>query len=374
VSILPTFQRRDFHPGTITNLSRYRALAAGLSRLRQSPFRICIDGDEPLELTSDDVAMEAANLAFQVHLRAEPAEFASLFNAAMMLTAPVIAASGNSPTFLGHRLWEETRIVLFKQAGDDRPPEADADFRLPARIGFGNGWVRDGAAELFKESVALHEPILPVCGERDDLACVEAGGVPLLEELRLHHGTVWKWNRPVYDPAEGGHLRIELRALPSGPTVCDMLANANFLVGAILALAPKVADLLPSFPFALAERNFYRAARHGLEAELAWPVKAGAAPEVLRAKDLVSSLIPSSRDGLVAAGVDVTDVARFSEIFQQRVRSGLTGARWQRRTFEALMRRGERREEALRLMLDRYISEFEAGHPVHTWRLLETSK
>jgi hypothetical protein len=54
--------------------------------------------------------------------------------------------------------------------------------------------------------------------------------VPALEELRLHQGTVWRWNRAIYDPAEGGHLRIEMRALPAGPTVIDMLANAAFLL------------------------------------------------------------------------------------------------------------------------------------------------
>src|SRR4029453_16043464 len=65
----------------------------------------------------------------------------------------------------------------------------------------------------------------------------EAGG-PGLGELRLHQGTVWRWNRAIYDPAGGGHLRVEMRALPAGPTVVDMLANAAFLVGLTLALAP----------------------------------------------------------------------------------------------------------------------------------------
>jgi hypothetical protein len=48
---------------------------------------------------------------------------------------------------------------------------------------------------------------------------------------------VWRWNRAIYDPASGGHLRIEMRALPAGPTVIDMLANAAFLIGLSLWLA-----------------------------------------------------------------------------------------------------------------------------------------
>ncbi|HVW29093.1 MAG TPA: hypothetical protein VHC69_27195 [Polyangiaceae bacterium] len=366
VSILPTFRRSDFHAGTITDLSRYRALAAGLCRLRRAPFRIAIDGDDPLDLVSHDVAMEAANTAFQVHLRADATEFARVFNAAMMMTAPVLAASGNSPTFLGHRLWQETRVVLFRQAGDDRPPAENAKLPLPARIDFGSGWVRDGAAELFKESVALHEPILPVCSDEDSLACARSGGVPNLPELRLHHGTVWKWNRPVYDPNEGGHLRVELRALPAGPSLDDMLANAAFLVGGILALAPDVSDVLPSFPFALAERNFYRAARFGLAAELAWPSKSGA-PELLTARELCLRLLPGAGEALDRAGVDANEIRHYLHSFQARVTCGVTGAVWQRRALEQLLARGLERDEALRQMLERYIVHFESGKPVHTW-------
>ena len=369
VSILPTFRRTDFHPGTITDLSRYRALAAGLCRLRRAPFRICIDGDDPLDLISHDVAMEAANTAFQVHLRADAAEFARIFNAAMMMTAPVLAASGNSPTFLGHRLWQETRVVLFRQAGDDRPPEESAKMALPARIDFGSGWVRDGAAELFKESVALHEPILPVSGDEDARACALSGGVPGLAELRLHHGTVWKWNRPVYDPADGGHLRVELRALPAGPSLDDMLANAAFLVGGILALAPRMDDVLPSFPFALAERNFYHAARFGLDAELAWPSKSGA-PELGSARDVCKRLAGDVGEALDRAGVNAAEIEHYVSLFDARVSSGVTGAAWQQRTLESLLARGASREEALRRMLERYVANFESGKPVHAWELV----
>lgn len=369
MGILPTFERGDFEPAAITNRPRYLALAAGLKRLRRAPFRICIDGDEPLELVTDNVAMEAANLAFQIHLRSEPEEFARLFNAALMLSGPILAASGNSPTFLGHRLWQETRVALFKQAGDDRPPKS-SDWRTPARIGFGSGWVREGAAELFAESVALHAPLLPVCGEEDSLACIRAGSLPRLDQLRLHHGTVWKWNRPVYDPEGDGHLRIELRALPSGPSVDDMLGNAGFLVGAILALAPEVPALLPSFPFELAERNFYRAAQHGLGAELVWPKAPGGAPEGVGARELLLSLLPRAEEGLRAAGVEASEIERCLAPLRARVESGITGAVWQRRTLDALLARGLSQKDALHRMLELYVAEFESGKPVCSWKLL----
>ena len=370
VSILPTLQREDFGPGTITDLPRYRALAAGLRRLRQGAFRICIDGDDPLELQAAHPAMAAANTAFQVHLRAGPREFASLFNAAMMLTGPVLAAAGNSPTFLGHRLWHETRIALFKQADDDRPPDSAESALRPARVSFGNGWVRDGAVELFSEAVALYEPILPVCADGEPgLACATDGdgAAPALSELRLHHGTVWKWNRPVYDPAAGGHLRIELRALPAGPSVDDMLANAAFLVGGILALAPEVSALLPAFPFALAERNFYRAAQHGLGAELGWPRAPGSAPAPMRADELLLSLLPRAEAGLLAGGVSRDEVRHYLGIFERRVRSGVTGAVWQLRVLADLRARGVPAPEAQRQLVERYLRLSDSGQPVHAW-------
>ncbi len=369
ISVLPTFRHGDFRPSTITQRPRYRALAAGLRRLRQAQPRIEIDGSDPLTLQAGDVAMEAANTSFQIHLRAAPGEFAALYNAAMMLTGPALAAAGNSPTFLGHRLWDETRTALFKQAGDDRP--ADEASERPPRVGFGTGWVRAGAHELFAESVALHAPILPVVGDEDPLAVVRSGRTPALSELRLHHGTVWGWNRAVYHgqgEGQDGHLRIELRALSAGPTLDDMLANAAFLVGGILGLAPSVAGLLPSFPFPLAERNFYRAARSGLAAELSWPRQAGAAPETTPASELLKTLIPLAAVGLEGAGVTREEVVRYLGIFAARVASGVTGAVWQRRTLAALEAGGMSREAALAEMTRRYAAEAAHERPVHTWK------
>jgi hypothetical protein len=367
IGVLPTLRRSDFDASAITDMPRYRALAAGMKRLRQAPFKICIDGDDPLRLTTDEVAMEAANAAFHVHLRVAPDEFADFFNAVMMLSGPVLAAAGNSPTFLGHRLWQETRVALFKQAGDDRSPETMSMVRLPSRIGFGNGWVRKGALELFTESVALHEPLLAECGDEDPEQAVREHGLAQLWELRLHHGTVWKWNRPVYDPVGGGHLRIEVRFLPAGPSVDDMLANAAFMIGSTLALAPRAGDLLPSFPHSLAERNFYRCAQFGLDAMVAWPAEPGATPEILTARDLLLKLLPGAAEGLRGAGVDPLEIEYYLGIFEARVCSGRTGATWQRSTFDLLNGRSQRREWALSEMLEQYIQNFESGAPVSMW-------
>jgi hypothetical protein len=152
----------------MTDAPRYRALNSGLRRLRQAPFSIRIAGQDPLELASEDVGLEGANASFQVHLRVAPAAFTCLYNAVQLATAPVLAVSGNSPTFLGRRLWEETRIALYKQSVDDRPGYEPR--RRLARATLGTGWLRGGPLELFAEGIRLHRPLLPVVGRPADLA------------------------------------------------------------------------------------------------------------------------------------------------------------------------------------------------------------
>jgi gamma-glutamyl:cysteine ligase YbdK (ATP-grasp superfamily) len=365
IGILPTLRAEDLDSGAITNLPRYRALSNGIRRLKRAPFHIHIEGEDSLAATSNDVAFEGASTSFQIHLRTEPAQFAALYNAAQLATGPALAAAGNSPLFLGRRLWEETRIALFKQATDPRP-ETTADWRHPGRVSFGDGWVREGALELFRQSVALHPPLLPISGTEDPVAAVRAGAVPALAELRLHNGTVWSWNRAVYDPAGGGHLRVELRALPAGPSVPDMLANAAFLVGLTLDLAPEIVRLLPAFPFKYAERNFYRAAQRGLAAELLWPTERPPSPAPWRAADLVLALLPRARRGLLAAGVTADEVDPLLAVLEARVVSGQTGAVWQRRTLAAL-ERGRPRDEALPALVERYHAAQLTGTAVHTW-------
>jgi hypothetical protein len=273
--------------------------------------------------------------------------------------------AGNSPTFLGHRLWQETRVALFKQAVDDRDAAGRSSRRM-SRVAFGTGWTSAGALELLEESVRLHEPVLPVLGPQRPLELVEAGQVPALEELRLHQGTVWRWNRAIYDPAEGGHLRVELRALPAGPTVVDMLANAAFALGLTLALAPDAGHWTRRLAFQQAHHNFYRAAQLGLEAELAWPLGPGGQVRTLPAGELVLRLLPLARQGLEDAGVAAEEAGRRLAVIEARAATGQTGAVWQRRALAALEPRLGR-ERALAAMLERYLELQGTNLPVHTW-------
>jgi hypothetical protein len=367
VGILPTLRAEDLRLAALSDAARYRALNNGIRRLRQEPFRIRIDGADPLELTADDVALEGANTSFQVHLRVDPDRFAACFNAAQLATGPALAVAGNSPILLGHRLWEETRVALFKQAVDDRDAPGRSSRRV-SRVAFGTGWVRTGALELLEESVRLHEPVLPVLGDEQPLEWLARDRVPALEELRLHQGTVWRWNRAIYDPAEGGHLRIELRALPAGPTVVDMLANAAFLLGLTLALASEADAWTRRVAFQQAHHSFYRAAQLGLRAELAWPLGPGGRVLTLPAAELVQRLVPAAGQGLKDAGVAAEEVDRLLAVVEARVASGQTGAAWQRWALAALEPRLGL-AGALAAMLERYLEHQRTGDPVHAWPL-----
>ncbi len=365
IGILPTLRPADLTPAALTRSARYRALSNGMRRLRRTAFDIAIDGPEPLTTSCDDVTFEGANTSWQVHLKVAPDDFARTYNAAQIATGPVLAVSGNAPTFLGHRLWDETRVALYRQSVDDRLSVTHDDWR-PGRVSFGHGWVRRGAAELFAESVAIHEPLLAVLGDEAPLAMANAGGVPALRELRLHHGTVWRWNRAVYDDAGGGHLRIEFRALPAGPTTTDMLANAAFLLGLTLALAPDADRLVTRLSFGQARRNFYAAARDGIDAELLWPCDDAPSPRRHRVPALVEHLLPMARSGLLGAGVLPAEIDPLLEVIAARVASRQTGARWQSATITALSGTMDR-HAALVAMLARYRDLAARGEPVHRW-------
>ncbi|UCE63767.1 MAG: glutamate--cysteine ligase, partial [Nitrospirota bacterium] len=367
IGILPTLQEEDLQASAISDVPRYRALSASIRRLRHCPFLIQIDGLEPLTLTCDDVTLEGANTSFQVHLRVPPCSFARVYNAAQMVTPIALALGANSPIFLERQLWDETRVALFKQSIDCRPPQETISHQ-PARVSFGNEWVREGAFELFAEAVNNHPPLLPIVGKESPLECLCQGILPRLDELRLHQGTVWRWNRAIYDPAVGGHLRIELRALPAGPTPQDMVANAAFLVGMALGLQSEVDGLLPYFPFEAAHRNFYRAAQQGLDAVLLWPNEDLSSPREISAYELAWDLLPVAERGLTDIGVRETEIRRMLDTIRARIISRITPARWQRQVLEYAGRRMSR-SEALARMLKVYLEEIHRGKPITEWSL-----
>jgi hypothetical protein len=368
IGILPTLCAEELDSPMMSDLPRYRALSAGLRRLRDGPFCIHINGPEPLAVTCSDVTLEGANTSFQIHLRVNPQDFARIYNAAQLVTPVVLAISANSPIFLQHRLWEETRVALFKQAIDGRKAE-EGDWHPPARVSFGHGWVRRGAYELFAEAVGLHLPLLPVMSTEDPMECVRKGQLPQLEELRLHQGTVWRWNRAVYDASAQGHVRIEFRALPSGPTPIDMAANAAFLIGLTLGMQQQIEHILHQLPFEYAHRNFYRSAEHGMEAKMVWPNESVHGLREISVCALAGDLLPVAERGLEDAGIEKEEIQTMLNVIRNRLETRMNGARWQIHRLEQYEKQGDERPTALLRMLEDYLRASQTGAPVSQWGL-----
>ena len=367
IGILPTLRQTDFGAHCITGLRRYQALVDQLIKRRGDEFHIDINGEDPLKLELADITLEGANTSFQVHYRVRPADFADTFNAIQLVTPLAIAIGANSPTLFGHRLWQETRIPLFKQSIDTRHVDRYS-WREPARVNFGQGWARRGALELFREVVRIYPPLLPVCTEQPSLDQLGKGAAPALSELRLHQSTVWLWNRPIYDDAGGGHLRIEMRALPAGPTAVDMVANAAFLIGLAEGIRPHLEELLPALPFMKAEYNFYRAAQHGLDAKLLWPDLRQTGYREQDIGDIIERMLPVAREGLDSIGVGAAESERYLGVIEQRLRQRQTGASWQLRKLAQLQRKMPL-YEAQHELLEVFMEHSAANLPVAQWPL-----
>ncbi len=367
IGILPTLRQSDFGPHCITDRLRYHALVEQLIERRGGEFRIDINGADPLKLEMADITLEGANTSFQVHYRVTPDAYADTYNAVQLMTPLAVAIGANSPTLFGHSLWHETRIPLFKQAIDTRRVDRYR-WNEPARVSFGQGWARRGAAELFREVVRIYPPLLPICSGSSPAEDVAAGRVPALAELRLHQSTVWLWNRPIYDDADGGHLRVEMRSLPAGPTPVDMVANAAFLIGLAEGVRPQLTELLPAIPFHIAEYNFYRAAQHGLDARLVWPERDQSGYREQPVCSIIARLLPMAREGLDRIGIDGAESGRYLEVIRHRLERRQTGAIWQQRVLAKLKQRMSA-EAALHELLELFIGYSTRNVPVAEWQL-----
>jgi hypothetical protein len=363
IGILPTLMPEHLsREGWMSDSTRYAALNDSIFNARGEDIGIHIDGPEPLSWQAMTIAPESACTSMQLHLQVAPDDFAANWNAAQVVAGPQLALGANSPYFFGHHLWSETRIEVFSQSTDTRPEELKTQGVRP-RVWFGERWITS-VVDLFEENIRYFPPLLPELSDEDPVAELAAGRIPRLPELRLHNGTVYRWNRPVYDVVdELPHLRLENRVLPAGPSVVDMLANSAFYYGMLRALSEDDHPLWTRMSFAAAHDNFLEAARHGMDARLHWPHLG----EVTAAELVLDTLLPMAHEGLRRWGVDTEVRDRFLGVIEGRTKTRRNGAVWQVATVRALQERGMTRPAALAEMLRRYCDHMHANEPVHTW-------
>src|SRR6476660_4286882 len=312
IGILPTLQAGHLTPSTMSVNPRYRLLSEQILHARGEDIRIDVTGPERMITTTDSILPEAACTSTQYHVQTAPEQFAAYWNASQAIAAVQLAVGANSPFCLGKELWRETRIPLFEQAADTRSEELKSQGVRP-RVWFGERWI-NSVFDLFEENVRYFPALLPITSNEDPVAMLEAGETPQLAELRLHNGTIYRWNRPVYDIAGGvPHLRVENRVLPAGPTVADLIANAAFYFGVVRHLAESDRPLWSQMSFQAAEENFNTAAEDGIEASVYWP----AVGEVKATELVLRRLLPMARTGLEAWGVDSAESERLLDVIEQ---------------------------------------------------------
>jgi hypothetical protein len=242
-----------------------------------------------------------------------------------------------------HRLWEETRIPVFEQAVS----VGASDYSH--RVTFGIRYAEQSITECFTANLERYPVLLP---DLMDTPTEE------LAHLRLHNGTVWRWNRPLVGFDEQGepHYRIEHRVVAAGTSALDIVADVALFVGLMLRLMQDPEPVERRLSFEVAKANFYAAARYGLRAPVRWfSDGAGELGQLLR-----EELLPLAAEGLRGAGLEAEEVARWLGIVRQRVASGQTGSAWQRAWVD-------RYGADWPGLVDAYAARQTVGRPVHEW-------
>ena len=358
MGILPTISPGDLGSKMITKNKRYQAFLHKFAKWQQKKFcSISIQENDGLKLGLSTILMEAVTTSQQLHMQVPEPGSGSFYNAAQLLSAPMVAATANSPFFLGRNLWAETRIPLFEQILMPRFKAAgliedrENDF-------FGFKYVEDSVLELFDDNAKYFALALPDLMDKKGF-----------NHLSLHNGTIWRWNRPVFHLDENNvpTLRLEHRVIPSSTSSVDMCANIALFIGGIFALvenytAGKTGSQLEKLlPAMKVRENFYNCAKDGLQANVHWFGNKQIPVDEL----LVTKLIPLARKELRKRKFMKAEL-EFLEIMQQRVKSGLTGTQWQR---NHITKHGGPDSANIRKLTGHYWRHQIQGMPVHRWSI-----
>ncbi len=348
IGILPTVRQSDFCLSNMSSLQRYRALNEQVLRLRGGrPLELDIEGPEHLRAVHEDVMLESAATSLQIHLQVGQAEAARFYNASKVAAAPMVAACANAPYLYGKDLWDETRIPLFEQAVDVSGGLGSGSL---SRVTFGKRYVRESLMECFQANLDYFDILLPMVFDEPPQE---------LAHVRLHNGTIWRWNRPLIGfsgSQRTPHLRIEHRVVSAPNSAADTIANAAFFFGLVRYLATR--DPAPELvlDFQHARDNFYRAARQGLRASVVW-LDGVTVPLYALLRD---ELLPRAREGLAALGIAGEDIEHYLGIMESRLTKRQNGSAWQR----AFVRR---HGDDMQALTEAYVGHQRGGEPVHDW-------
>ncbi len=359
--IMPTLKYRHLQFENMTPIQRYQTLSKVLSEIRGSDFQIYLQGVDDCIRSLDSVLFEACNTSFQLHLQMHPETFVHQYNWAQMIAGPVLSACVNSPLVMGNELWAESRIAIFKQSMDTRSAKNHLRKKLP-RVYFGDNWLRDSPANLWKETVMRFPLLITSDDFESSEALLNAGEMPRLRAVQLHNGTTYTWNRLCY--GRGGakpHIRIECRYLPAGPSPIDEIANFAFWIGLMCGQPESWTTQWQGMDFRVAKDNFLKAARYGLSTVFNWFGKNYSAKSLI-----LEVLLPMATEGLRKFDLSESDITKYLSVIEKRVNQEKTGAAWMVSNYRNLQKRMSK-ATALKVLTQETIDFQKENYPVHQW-------
>lgn len=365
--ILPSIDMQTVGIDFLTPSPRYFAFSEVIRKFRGQDFELNISGVDELLLSHNNILFEACNTSFQAHLQIDVSEFVAMYNWAQAISGPVLSVCTNSPLLFGKELWHETRVALFQQSLDMRTKGHHLREKQQ-RVYFGNKWITE-ITETFKDDIARFPLLLLKDIDENSVETLAKGGIPNLAALRLHNGTIWKWNRPCYGIMNDiPHLRIECRYIPSGPTAADEIANMVFWIGLMKGMPERYRNIAEVMDFEEAKENFYKAAHTGIHSGMTWE------GEIFSAQQLIlQKLLPIAKEGLLKSGISPKDIHYYLGIIEARTFSGQTGSKWMIKSFRKLKKHMSR-EEALVTLTAAMHKRRITRQPVHTWSLAEAAE
>jgi hypothetical protein len=352
IGILPTLKQNMLTLKHMSRMQRYRALNEQIFRLRQGHAMVLdIKGKDHLITSHDDVMFESAGTSLQLHYQVDQQMALRVYNASLILSAPMVAVAANSPFLFENDLWDETRIPLFEQAVALGCVQNTRMGEL-RRVTFGSGYIKESLYECFLENLVYYPILLPSTFQQE---------ASQMRHLSLHNGTIWRWNRPLIHIGPNGlvNMRIEHRVTSAGPTLTDIIANAALYFGLTYQLAIQETPPESRLSFEETRNNFYLAAREGLNARIKWIDGNIVSIQAL----LLNKLIPEARKGLHSLGVDKDDISTYLDsVITERVRTQQNGAYWQRQFIK-------KHKKDFVGLTKAYVERQQQGDPVHTWNL-----
>ncbi|MBV0902386.1 glutamate--cysteine ligase family protein [Haloarcula salina] len=279
-----------------------------------------------VSLQAETVMPEALITSIQPHYQVPHApDMPEYFSYALRIAAPLLALGVNSP-FFPPDLYDdapdpeivasahmENRIGVFESVLN--PPESDP---TPPKVCFPPDFetVEDAIDDIVDDDTIV--PMDLQAGTRFDDDFVH---------LRHKHGSYWRWVRPVFEgpTRSAANARIEFRPLAAQPTVDDAVGFAAVFAGLMESL-PRLEHPIRSQDWETAKKNFYTAARNGLQAKIEWITADGAT--TTSTDEIYGELFEHAREGLEQRGLSTEEAHSYIRPLRERVDRRLTPARW----------------------------------------------